>query len=117
MSEDLLSLDTIRRYSKQIEELKSGLDYEVLAYWAKIIEAEAVELAPEELKETIQIIQDELLPMKFHFKASKRAVPFLVQAIEKNLHKMPMATRLYFQKVEDAIWEEYDRYTRKMQQK
>lgn len=112
MSDDLLSLDTIRKYAKQIEDLRSGLDFEVLAHWAKVVEADAIELAPEELKSTIQVVQDELLPMKFNFKASKRAVPFLVQAIEKNLSQMPMATRLYFQKVEDAIWEEYQRYTR-----
>jgi hypothetical protein len=112
MSDDLLSMDTIRKYAKQIEDLKSGLDFEVLAHWGKIVEADAIELAPAELKGTIQVIQDELLPMKFNFKASKRAVPFLVQAIEKNLPNMPMATRLYFQKVEDAIWEEYERYTK-----
>src|SRR5579875_2328031 len=107
MPEDLLSLDTIRKYSQQIEELRSGLDHEVIAYWAKVIEADAIELSPDERKQTIQ---DDLLPMKFNFKASKRAVPFLVQAIEKNLDKMPLATRLYFQKVEDAIWDEYQRY-------
>jgi phage terminase large subunit len=110
MPEDLLSLDTIRKYTQQIEELRSGLDHEVIAYWAKVIEADAVELSPDELKQTIQVIQDDLLPMKLNFKASKRAVPFLVQAIEKNLDKMPLATRLYFQKVEDAIWDEYQRY-------
>src|SRR5579875_3066574 len=110
MSDDLLSMDTIRKYAKQIEDLRSGLDFEVLAHWSKVIESDAVELAPDDLKGTIQIIQDELLPMKFSFKASKRAVPFLVQAIEKNLDKMPLATRLYFQKVDDAIWDEYQRY-------
>lgn len=112
MSDDLLSMDTIRKYAKQIEDLRSGLDFEVLAHWSKVIESDAVELAPDDLKGTIQIVQDELLPMKFNFKASKRAVPFLVQAIEKNLSEMPMATRLYFQKVEDVIWEEYQRYSK-----
>lgn len=110
MEGDLFSLETIRKYSSQIEQLRSGLDPDVLAYWAKVIEADAIELSPDELKETIQIIQDELLPMKFNFKASKRAVPFLIQAIEKNLPNMPLATRLYFQKVEEAIWDEYHRY-------
>ncbi|MDG6929204.1 MAG: hypothetical protein JRN39_03530 [Nitrososphaerota archaeon] len=110
MSDDLLSMDTIRKYAKQIEDLRGGLEVDVLARWAKEIEADAVQLAPKELKGTIGIIQDDLLPMKFNFKASKRAVPFLVQAIEKNLPKMPFATRLYFQKVEDAVWEEYQRY-------
>jgi hypothetical protein len=115
MSDDLLSMETIKRYSKQIEELRSGLDHEVIAYWSKVIEADAAELAPAELKDSIAVIQDELLPMKFNFKASKRAVPFLVQAIEKNLAQMPLATRLYFQKVEDAIWDEYRRYTGRTQ--
>ncbi|MEM0287310.1 MAG: hypothetical protein QXG05_03945 [Nitrososphaerota archaeon] len=110
MSDDLLSMRTIEKYAKQIEDLKSGLDIEVLAEWSKRIEQDAKDIAPDELKDTIKIIQDDLLPMKFHFKVSKRAVPFLVQAIEKNIQTMPFATKLYFQKVEEAIWEEYQRY-------
>ena len=41
--------------------------------------------------------------MKFEFKASKRAIPYLVEAIENNLNSMPFATRLYFQKFEEIM--------------
>jgi hypothetical protein len=34
-------------------------------------------------------------------------VPFLVDAIESNLPRMPLATRIYFMLVESLIWEEY----------
>ena len=69
--------------------------------------AEARSKAPEELRDKISVLQDPNLPMKFKIVVSKRAVPFLVDAIESNLSKMPYATRLYFQLVEGAIWEKY----------
>jgi len=110
--DDLMSMGTIAKYSKMIEDLSSGLDPEVIKVWYDKVEHDAQELAPENLKGTIEVIQDDLLPMKYNFKASKRAVPFVVEAIEKNLQGMPFATRLYFQKVEESIWEEYERYVK-----
>jgi hypothetical protein len=108
--DDLMSMGTIAKYAKMIEDLRSGLDPAIIKEWYDRIERDAKELAPEDLKESIEVIQDEILPMKYNLKASKRAVPFVVEAIEKNLHEMPFATRLYFQKVEDSIWDEYERY-------
>jgi uncharacterized secreted protein with C-terminal beta-propeller domain len=111
--DDLLSMDTIAKYSKMIEDLRSGLDPEVIRKWYEKVEQDARELAPDHLKDTIQVVQDPLLPVKYNLKTSKRAVPFVVQAIEKNLASMPFATRLYFQKVEEAVWEEYERYSKR----
>jgi hypothetical protein len=108
--DDLMSMGTIERYSKMIEDLRSGLDPEVIKTWYDKIERDARELAPADLKGSIQVLQDELLPMKYNFKASRRAVPFVVESIEKNLQGMPFATRLYFEKVEEAIWDEYEHY-------
>jgi len=108
--DDLMSMGTIARYSKMIEDLRAGLDPEVIKVWYDKVEGDARGLAPDELKGSIEVIQDDLLPMKYNFKSSKRAVPFVVEAIEKNLPAMPFATRLYFQKVEEAIWDEYERY-------
>ena len=110
--DDLMSMGTIARYSKMIEDLRAGLDPEIIKTWYEKVESDARDLAPANLKETIEVIQDDLLPMKYNFKASKRAVPFVVEAIEKNLQAMPFATRLYFQKVEESIWEEYERYAK-----
>jgi hypothetical protein len=109
-SDDLMSMGTIAKYAKMIEDLRAGLDPEIIKTWYEKVERDARDLAPANLKETIEVIQDDLLPMKYNFKASKRAVPFVVEAIEKNLQGMPFATRLYFQKVEESIWEEYERY-------
>ena len=110
--DDLMSMDTIAKYAKRIEDLRSGLDPEVIKTWYDKVEQEARELAPDNLKDTIEVVQDELLPMKYNLKASKRAVPFVVEAIEKYLSAMPFATRLYFQKVEESIWDEYERYAK-----
>ncbi len=105
-----MSMGTIAKYSKIIEDQRAGLDPEVTRVWFEKVEHDAQDLAPENLKGTIEVIQDDLLPMKYNIKASKRAVPFVVEAIEKNLSKMPFATKLYFQVVEQAIWDEYERY-------
>lgn len=105
-------MKTIEKYSKMIEDLRSGLDPDIIKGWYMKVEADARELAPSHLKDTIEVVQDPLLPVRYNLKASKRAVPFVVQAIEKNLAAMPFATRLYFQKVEEVVWEEYEKYVR-----
>jgi hypothetical protein len=64
----------------RIEGLKDGLDPEVLSRWYREIEGQARERAPEELREKINVIQDPDLPMRFRIHASRRAVPFLVDA-------------------------------------
>jgi len=109
MGEDI-GISAIDKLLKMIEEKKLGLDPDVLAYWFKIIESDAKALCPQDLRDSISIKQDPVLWMKFQLKASKRAVPFLIQAIEKNLPSMPYATRLYFMKVGEIIEEEASRF-------
>lgn len=93
----------LEKMAKEIDNLKVGLDPSVLAAWYKKVETDAKAKAPEELKESIQVVQNEILPMKFEFKTSKRAVKYVLEAIDRNLEEMPMATRLYFQKLEELI--------------
>ncbi|MEM3518129.1 MAG: hypothetical protein QXL52_06145 [Nitrososphaerales archaeon] len=109
MEEDF-GLSTIDKLLKMIEEKKLGLDPDVLAYWFRIIESDAKALCPEDLRDSISIKQDPILWMKFQLKTSKRAIPFLIQAIEKNLPAMPYATRLYFMKVGEIIEEEASKF-------
>lgn len=93
----------IERLVREIEDLKLGLDPDVLAGWYRKIESDAKASTPAHLRDSIQVIQNEVLPMKFEFKTSKRAVSYVMEAIERNLPAMPMATRLYFQKLEELI--------------
>ncbi len=93
----------IQRLVQEIDNLKLGLDPEVLAAWYRKVEADAKARAPDHLKDSIQVIRDPVLTMKFEFKASKRAVGSVLQSIEANLPAMPMATRLYFQKLAELI--------------
>lgn len=106
---DLLSLETIAALAKRIESVKEGLNPEVLYEWFTIVEEEARSRAPDELKPLIKVEQDPILPMKFRINISRRAVKYFIEAIERNLDKMPFATRLYFQKVEEVILEEYEK--------
>ena len=105
-----LSIDTIAKLAKKIENLKEGLSPEVIYEWFVIVEEEAKAKAPAELRKLIRVKQDPILPMKFKIDISRRAVKYFIEAIENNLEKMPLATRLYFQKVEEVILSEYEKY-------
>jgi hypothetical protein len=93
----------LQKLLKEIEDLKLGLDPTVLAGWYTKIASDAKAKAPLHLRESIQVVQNEILPMKFEFKTSKRAVSYVFEAIEDNLSSMPFATKLYFQKLEELI--------------
>jgi hypothetical protein len=93
----------IQRLVQEIENLKLGLDPEVLAVWYRKVETDARARAPSHLRDSIQVIRDPVLTMKFEFKTSRRAVADVLRAIEVNLDAMPVATRLYFQKLAELI--------------
>jgi hypothetical protein len=99
----------IERLVKEIDNLKLGLDPTVLAGWYARVESEARARAPLDLRDSIQVVQNEILPMKFEFKTSRRAVRYVLEAIDRNLAAMPMATRLYFQKLSELIQAEMNR--------
>ncbi|MBI3859366.1 MAG: hypothetical protein HY296_03890 [Thaumarchaeota archaeon] len=93
----------LNRLLKQIEDVKLGLDPEVLAGWYNKVADDAKTEAPSHLVDSIDVVQDPILPMKFEFKTSKRAVKYVLEAIDRNLPDMPTATRLYFQKLSEII--------------
>jgi hypothetical protein len=99
----------IEKLVREIENLKLGLDTNVLAGWYRKVESDAKARTPEHLRDSIQVVQNEILPMKFEFKTSKRAVRYVLEAIDSNLAAMPMATRLYFQKLSELIQAEMNR--------
>ena len=96
----------LERMLQEIENLKLGLDPVVLAGWYNKIESDAKAEAPSHLSDSIDVIQDPILPMKFEFKTSRRAVKYVLEAIDRNLPSMPTATRLYFQKLSEIIQQE-----------
>jgi hypothetical protein len=99
-NEEMLVLNKLLQ---EIEDLKMGLDPEVLSGWYQKIASDAKAEAPRHLTDSIDVIQDPILPMKFEFKTSRRAIRYVIEAIERNLEGMPMATRLYFQKLAEII--------------
>ncbi len=96
----------LQRLLQEIENLKLGLDPEVLSGWYEKVANDAKSEAPRHLMDSIDVFQDPLLPMKFEFKTSRRAVKYVLQAIDRNLETMPTATRLYFQKLSELIQQE-----------
>ena len=110
MNEDVI---TIRNMVQAINNVKMGLYPEVLEKWYLIIEKDAKSKCPENIKDSIKVIRNPMLPLKFEFKASKRALPWIINSIENNLEKMPFATRLYFQKLEEIIRDESEQFYKK----
>ena len=105
MSEGI-EVRVLEKLADIIEEVRNGLDPDLLAYWYDFIVERAKESCPDNLKETISVERDPILTLKFHIKASRRAVPYLLDVIEEYLPQMPFATRLYFQKVEEILEQE-----------
>lgn len=93
----------LNRLLQEIENLKRGLEPDVLAGWYNKVANDAKAKAPTELMDLIDVIQDPILPMKFEFKTSRRTVDYVLEAIDENLDSMPTATRLYFQKLSELI--------------
>ncbi len=96
----------LNKLLQEFENLKMGLEPEVLSGWYNKIASDAKGRAPGHLVDSIDVIQDPILPMKFEFKTSRRAVKYVLEAIDDNLEGMPTATRLYFQKLSEIIQNE-----------
>ena len=95
--------------SKDVVQLKEGLNPENIAYWYKKIIDEAKDMSPPWLQDKIKVKQDTILHMKFNLDISKRAVKYLMIAIENNMDEMPYSTRLYFLKVQEIMVYEMDK--------
>jgi hypothetical protein len=93
----------LNRLVQEIENLKLGLEPDVLAGWYNKVASDAKAKAPKELADLIDVIQNPILPMKFEFRTSRRTVKYVLEAIDDNLGAMPTATRLYFQKLSELI--------------
>jgi hypothetical protein len=93
----------IQHLLQEIENLKLGLEPNVLLGWYNKVASDAKVDAPRHLMDSIDVVQDPILPMKFEFKTSRRVVRYVLEAIDRNLDSMPTATRLYFQKLAELI--------------
>ncbi|HEY4673716.1 MAG TPA: hypothetical protein VIH03_06080 [Nitrososphaerales archaeon] len=110
---DNVELKVLENLAATIHDISVGLEPDMLAGWYKIIVDQAKGMAPEHLKGSIYVVQDDVLWMKFNIKCSRRAITYVVDAIESNISQMPFATRLYFQKVEEIITSEAGKPVRK----
>ena len=97
------------KMSSDITNLKEGLNPENIAFWYKKVIDEAKEMAPPWLVDKINVKQNPILYLKFNLDISKRAVRYLMMAIENNLDEMPYTTKLYFLKVQEIIGQEMDK--------
>ena len=92
-----------------VNNLREGLDPDILAYWYKRIEDSSIEMVPPHLKDKIHFQQDTILWMKFKMDVSKRAVPYVMRVIEEYIQMMPYSTGLYFRKVQEILTDEMNK--------
>jgi hypothetical protein len=98
-----------KKFTNNITGIQEGLHPQNLAFWYDVIIKESKEMAPAWLVDKINVKQDPILPMKFNLDISKRAVRYFMMAVDNNLHKMPISTKLYFLKVEETLSDEMDK--------
>lgn len=99
----------LNKLGNDVANLKEGLAPENLAFWYDKIIAETIDMAPPWLQDKIKVKQDPILSMKFNIDISKRAVRYLMIAIDNNVDAMPYSTRLYFLKVQEIMSTEMDK--------
>lgn len=104
-----LSGRMLRTLDGQVGALKEGLDPDNIAAWYDTVVADAVEMAPPWLHDKISVRRDPIMTMQFHLSVSKRAVRYLMVAIDNRMDQMPYSTRLYFLRVLEAVEGEVDR--------
>lgn len=107
---DGIEVRVLERLADMIDDIKNGLDPDLLASWYEFIVERAKEVCPDRLRDTILVERDPILTLRFHIKASRRAVPYLLDVIEEHLPQMPFATRLYFQKVAEILEQEAEKF-------
>ena len=95
-----------------VQNLREGLDPDVLAYWYKRVEDRSIEIAPRHLKDKIHFEQDRILWMKFKLDVSKRAVPYVMQILQEYIPMMPYSTALYFSRVQEILTDEMNKELR-----
>jgi glycerophosphoryl diester phosphodiesterase len=91
------------KIDESIQNLRIGLDPEVLAYWYKQIEYQSIEKAEDEWKEKIFFEQDKILWMKFHIHIPIYSIPTILEIIENNIPLMKYSTQLYFRKIQEIL--------------
>ncbi len=99
----------MKQIDNDVTNLQEGLHPENLAFWYSKIIKETKDMAPPWLQDKIKVKQDPILQMKFNLDISKRAVQYLMMAIENNLDHMPYSTKLYFLKVQEIMEGEVDK--------
>lgn len=92
-----------RKLQASVGSLQDGLQPESLSAWYSVIISQAKKDAPPWLYDKISVKQDPVLPMRFKLDVSKRAVKYVMMAIDSNTDLMPQSTKMYFLRVQESL--------------
>lgn len=94
----------ILTYLVTMEDDKLEVDPKVLAEMYSAIDVKARQLATEEIKRELIILQDGRIKSKFHIQVSNRMAPFLITAIQDRAEsEISIGMKSYFYKLEEQI--------------
>jgi len=91
---------------QELGAMTAGLGESQLEEWSEKIEKEAMEAAPKDLKEKISLPRGSgpsRPASSKEVRVSRRAVPFIIVAIEKYKESMPEGARHYFERLEGVL--------------
>lgn len=107
--EHSLGLESLRSAAPLVKELgamATGLAPETIEEWTMTVEEDAMREAPEEVKARVRIPlvpSGDLSQASRELRISKSALPYILQAIEKDKASMPEGTRAYFESLEAIL--------------
>lgn len=91
-------------YRVTMDDDKLGLKPEVLAGMYASIDANARQLAPQDVKRELAISQDGRIKTTFHIQVSSRMAPHLIAAIQRQADaQQGMALKAYFYKLQERV--------------
>ena len=100
---DLGALASIGPLARELGTMVEGLDTGQLEKWIKIVEDDAKESAPPEVRERVSVPRIDLGTKTTELKVSQSAIPFIVGAIRKNKESMPQGARSYFEALDGLL--------------
>ena len=89
--------------AQELDNMTTGLEPDQLEGWKRKVEEDAREAAPMETRGVVSFPAMGGKGSPKELKVSRRAVPFLIGAIERNKGSMPAGARAYFEALEEML--------------
>lgn len=100
---DLGTLASVGPLVRELSGMVEGLDQDQLEKWLKTVEDDAKEAAPPEVRERVKVPRVGIGKKGHAVEVSQTAIPYIVDAIRKDVESMPQGVRSYFEELDDLL--------------